>query len=107
MSRPKSTRASDLRAALEAPERFVEPVARWMALSRGLWLDLPLTWTMEVSRFASKELQEQVDHWIRLTGCSNFQSLLDEQMRFVRRSVAELDEEVEELAREGRIAVAA
>ena len=31
----------------------------------GLWLDLPLTWTMEMSRFASKELQEQVDHSIR------------------------------------------
>ena len=71
-----------------------------MALSRGLWLDLPLTWTMEVSRFASKELQEQIDHWIRLTGCANFHAVVDEQTRFVRQSVAELDDVVEALARE-------
>ena len=106
MSRPKTNRASDLRAAVEAPARFVEPVARWMALSRGLWLDLPLIWTMEVSRFASKELQEQIDHWIRLTGCANFHAVVDEQTRFVRQSVAELDEVVEALAREARIALA-
>ena len=107
MSQSKTARLSHLGPAVEAPERFVEPVARWMALCRGLWFDLPLTWTMEMSRFASKELQEQVDHWIRLTGCANFQTLLEEQRRFVRRSVAELGEEVEELAREARIAVAA
>ena|SRR5215204_3502385 len=106
MSRPKTARASDFRAAVEAPERFVEPVAQWMALCRGLWLDLPLTWTMEVSRFASKELQEQIDHGIRLTGCANFHAVVDEQTRFVRHSVAELDDVVEALAREARIALA-
>jgi hypothetical protein len=62
---------------------------------------------MEVSRFASKELQGQIDHWIRLTDCANFHVVVDEQTRFVGRCIAELDEEVEELAREAWIAVAA
>ena len=53
-----------------------------------------------------QELQEQVDHWIRLTGCANFHAVVDEQSRFVRQSVAELDEVVEALAREARIALA-
>src|SRR4051794_14127222 len=107
MSRPKTAPSTDLGAAVEAPERFVEPVAQWMALCRGLWLDLPLAWTMEMSRFACKELQEQIDHCIRLTGCANLHAAVDEQPRFVRQSIAELDEEVEVLAREARIAVAA
>ena len=53
-----------------------------------------------------QKLKEQIDHWIRLTGCANFHAVVDEQTRFVRQSVAELDEVVEALAREARIALA-
>ena len=80
-------------------------LAAVMAAWRGLALDLPLVWIMELSRFGNRELEQQSHHWIRLTGCNNFRAIVEEQGWFARESAAELEEEAGALAREARIVV--
>jgi hypothetical protein len=84
----------------------LEVAAEWAALWRALFLDIPLTWTMELSRFGSRELEEQVEHFMRLAACADVREVVDEQARFSHETVAELEEEAEALAREAHIAVA-
>src|SRR5215204_3093914 len=81
-------------------------LAAVMAAWRGLAFDLPLMWTMELSRFAGRELEQQTEHWTRLAHCADLREVIDEQGRYARESAAELEEEAGVLAREARIAVA-
>jgi hypothetical protein len=85
----------------------LEAAESWLTLCRKLYFDLPLIWTMEISRFASHELEEQVRYCARLAGCTDLPGAMDEQARFARDSVAELGDEVQALVREAEIAVAA
>ena len=80
--------------------------AEWAALWRALLLDLPLVWTMELSRFGSHEFEEQAEHFMRLAACADVREVVGEQARFARETVTELEEEAEALAREAHIAVA-
>jgi hypothetical protein len=89
------------------PTDYLEAAASWLTLWRALFFDLPLIWTMELSRFASREVEEQIGHYAALVGCTDLRGLIDEQARFARQSTAELGDEVEALAKEARIAVAA
>ncbi|HVL70456.1 MAG TPA: hypothetical protein VM434_01065 [Beijerinckiaceae bacterium] len=83
------------------------PVEAALALWRGLFLDLPLVWTMELTRFAQHAATAQAEHWARLAACSDPAAAAREQGRFARAVVREAGAEAEALVREAEIALGA